>query len=106
MRSLALSLVEHPQFYCHTRREGWEQGSAQGVYVCLLHHTNHLGYSSERGWEVFLAWRPVIAQTQLGPGDGHLVSTGGAHVWREVDDAAVIFHILEFVLLGGLHVDH
>ncbi len=59
-----------------------------------------------RGWEVFLARRPVVAQAQLGPGDGHLVHTGGAHFWREMDNAAVVLHILEFVLLGGLHVDH
>lgn len=105
-RSLALSIVEYPQFYCHTQREGWEQGGAQGVCVCVHCCTKHLGYSSERGWRVFLARRPVIAQTQLGSGDGHLVCTGGAHFWREVDDAAVVLHILEFVLLGGLHVDH
>lgn len=54
----------------------------------------------------FLARRPVVAQTQLGPGDGHLVRAGGAHVWGEVDDATVVLHILEFVLLGGFHVDH
>ena len=51
-----------------------------------------------------LARRPVVAQ--LGPGDGHLVPAGGAHLWGEVDDAAVVLHVLELVLLGGLHVDH
>lgn len=53
-----------------------------------------------------LALCPVVAHAQLGPGDGHLVCAGGAHFWREMDDAAVILHILKFVLLGGLHVDH
>ena len=51
-----------------------------------------------------LARRPVV--TQLGPGDGHLVRAGGAHVRGEVDDAAVVLHVLKLVLLGGLHVDH
>lgn len=55
---------------------------------------------------VFLARRPVVAHAQLGPGDGHLVPTGGAHFWREVDDPTVVLHILKFVLLGGLHIDH
>lgn len=54
----------------------------------------------------FLARRPVVAHAQLGPGDGHLVHTGGAHFWGEMDDAAVVLHILKFVLLGRLHVDH
>lgn len=53
-----------------------------------------------------LARRPVVGQAQLGPGDGHLVHAGGAHLRREVDDAAVVLHILKLVLLGGLHVDH
>ena len=55
---------------------------------------------------LFLARRPVVAHAQLGPGDGHLVRAGGAHLRREVDDAAVVLHVLELVLLGGLHVDH
>lgn len=83
--------------------------------------TNRLGYGSEGEWEVpdssdlrgwgggglgwaFLARRPVVAHAQLGPGDGHLVHAG--HFRGEVDDAAVVLHILELVLLGGLHVDH
>lgn len=71
----------------------------------------------KREWEVpdscdlqslsfLLARRPVIAHAQLGPGDGHLVRAARAHFWREMDDAAVVLHILKFVLLGGLHVDH
>lgn len=113
-RSLVMSLVEHPR-----RRKGGNKGGAQGA------SPNRLGCSSEREWEVpdiadllgaggrgaravllFLARRPVVAQAQLGPGDGHLVRAGGIHLRREVDDAAVVLHILELVLLGGLHVDH
>lgn len=52
---------------------------------------------------MFLAGRPVVVQAQLGPGDGHLVR--GADVRREVDDAAVVLHVLKLVLLGGFHVD-
>lgn len=55
---------------------------------------------------LFLARRPVVAHAQFGPGDGHLVQTRGAHLRGEVDDAAVVLHILELVLLGRLHVDH
>lgn len=84
--------------------------------MCLHRGTNH---SSKREWEVldssdlqgvwvwvFLARRPIVAHSQLGPGDGHLVHSRGAHFWIEMDDAAVVLHILKFVLLGGLHVDH
>ena len=52
-----------------------------------------------------LTWRPVVARAQLGPGDGHLFHAGGAHLRGEMDDATVVFHILKFVLLGGLHID-
>lgn len=51
-----------------------------------------------------LARRPVVAHAQFGPGDGHLVHTRRAHLRREVDD--VVLHVLKFVLLRGLHVDH
>lgn len=53
-----------------------------------------------------LARRPVVARAQLGSGDAHLFHAGGAHLRGEMDDSAVVFHVLEFVLLGGLHVDH
>lgn len=53
-----------------------------------------------------LARRPLVARAQLGPGDGHLLQAGGTHLRGEVDDAAVVLHVLELVLLGGLHVDH
>lgn len=53
-----------------------------------------------------LARRPVVARAQLGPGDAHLFHAGGAHLRGEMDDAAVVSHILEFILLGGFHVDH
>lgn len=54
----------------------------------------------------FLAWRPVTAHAQFGPGNGHLLRAGRrAYLWREVDDAAVALHILKLILLGGLHVD-
>lgn len=54
----------------------------------------------------FLAWRPVIAHAQFGPGDGQLFCTGGAHFWREVNDAAVVLHVVKFVVFRRLHVDH
>lgn len=53
-----------------------------------------------------LARRPVVAHAQFGPGDGHLVPTRGAHIWGEMDDAAVVLYVLKLVLLGRLHVDH
>lgn len=53
----------------------------------------------------WLARRPVVASAQLGPGDGHLFHAGGAHLRGEMDDATVVFHVLEFVVLGGLHID-
>lgn len=49
---------------------------------------------------------PVVARAQLSPRDGHLVQAGVGHVGREVNDATVVLHILEFVLLRRLHVDH
>lgn len=54
----------------------------------------------------WLARRPVVGRAQLGPGDGHLLHAGRAHLRGEMDDAAVISHVLEFVLLRGLHIDH
>lgn len=99
-----------------THREKGEDKAAPEVCVCVHCGTNHLEYSSKRGRKlldssdlqglVFLAWSPIVAHAQLGPGDGHLVHARGAHFWIEVDDAAVILHVLKFVLLGGLHVDH
>lgn len=53
---------------------------------------------------LFLARRPVVAHAQFGPGDGQLVHTRRAHLRREVDD--VVLHVLKFVLLRGLHIDH
>lgn len=83
--------------------------------MCVHRGTHHLEYSSKREWEApdssglrgwCLARRPVVAQAQFGPGDGHLVPTRGAHVRGEMDDAAVVLYVLKFVLLGRLHVDH
>lgn len=78
--------------------------------------TDHLDYSSKREWKVlacsdfsrflFLARRPVVAHAQFGPWDCHLVHARRAHFWREMDDATFVLHVLEFVLLGGLHVHH
>lgn len=53
-----------------------------------------------------LARRPVIAQTQLRSGDGHLVHAGWAHFRRKVNDPTVVLHVLKFIFLGRLHVNH
>lgn len=53
-----------------------------------------------------LARRPVIAHAQFGPGDGHPLPAGRTHLRREVDDAAVVLHVLKLVLLGWFHIDH
>lgn len=101
-----------------TQRKGWEEGGGRGVCTVTLTTRDTAGGSGRcrtalicrvRGvfaFICFLARRPVVAQAHLGPGDGHLVRAGGAHLRREVDDAAVALHILKFVLLGGLHIDH
>ena len=49
---------------------------------------------------------PAVAHAQLGPGNGHPVPARGAAFGREVDDPTVVLHVLELVLLGGLHVHH
>lgn len=100
-----------------SHREKGGNKAASKVCVCALLHWSPRVQQWDRvggagqlwfagGWAEFLARRPVVAHAQLGPGDGHLVHTGGAHLWREMDDAAVVLHILKFVLLGGLHVDN
>lgn len=108
-----LCLVERPQF--HRQKGGKTRRRRHPRCVCTVALITMETAVRESGRcrtalicrvsEVFLCLlAPVVAQ--LGPGDGHLVPTGGAHFWREVDDAAVVLHILKLVLLGGLHVDH
>lgn len=97
------------------REEGGNE-AIQGVCTCTVSLiTSGTAVRQSGRWRAalicvvrvgLLARRPVVAHAQLGPGDGHLVHAGGAHLWREVDDAAVVLHVLKLVLLGGLHVDH
>lgn len=105
-----MSLAEYPQLHTESE-EGGKQVCVCGCSVALI-----TLITAVREWKVpgcsdfsrfsFLARRPVVAHAQFGPGDYHLVHARGAHFWREMDDATFILHILEFVLLEGLHVDH
>ena len=49
---------------------------------------------------------PAVAHAELGPGNGHPLPARRAAFGREVDDSIVVLHVLELVLLGGLHVHH
>lgn len=102
------------RWWANNKKQHQSCASGRISIVYMSHERKKVGKLSPTGISFasvavinsFLAWRPVTAHAQLGPGDGNLLHAWGrTHLWRKVDDAAVSLYVLKFVLFWGLHVD-